>query len=217
MTRRILLSLALSTVLAGSALADDLTPPPWRFNAGTTVQHWDFSSGPTGFAPDALPLNNSYGSPAMIPAGGATWLPAFSGRNDVWDITAGALNFDIPNVGMPTHQKDLWLQVTFFGLAPVINPAIVVASSSGANFNLVGGPFNTILPNGWVHQLTQWNLPVCPQLEHVTISPGFAGAPMVIDQVVIDTQCIIPSPAAASLLGLGSLTALRRRRRTALS
>src|ERR1700674_1777026 len=68
-------ALSASLGLAGSALADDLTPPPWRGNPGTTVQHWDFSSGPTGFAPDALPLNNIYGTPVMIPVGGATWLP----------------------------------------------------------------------------------------------------------------------------------------------
>ena len=33
---------------AGPVWADDLTPPPWRFNPGTTVQHWDFSAGAGG-------------------------------------------------------------------------------------------------------------------------------------------------------------------------
>jgi len=205
-----ILALAAAAGLTGSAMADDLTPPSWRFNPGTTVQHWDFSSGPTGFAPDALPLNNSYGSPLMN-TGTSTWLPAFSGRNDVWDITSGVLNFDIPNTGNTANQKNLWLQITFFGLAPVIGPGIVVSSGSGL-FTQIGAPINTTLANGWNHQLTQWSLPTCPQMEHVTLSPGFTGAPMVIDQVVIDTQCIIPAPGAASVLALAGIAAIRRRR-----
>ena len=59
--------------LCGIARADDLSPPPWRFTPGSTVQHWDFSSGPAGFTPDALPLNNSYGTPIMTPTTGTTW------------------------------------------------------------------------------------------------------------------------------------------------
>jgi hypothetical protein len=198
--------------LSTSAWADDLTPPPWRFNPGTTVQHWDFSSGATGFSPDALPLNNPYGSPIMTPTTGAFWVPSIAGRNDLWAIAGGSLNFDIPNTGVQTHQKELWLQVTYLANSAVPPPSYAIASSSGP-FTMIGGPFNTNLANGWVHQLTQWAVPVCPPSERVAIFPGLAGAQVFIDQVVIDTQCIpVPSAGTASLLGLGGLTMLRRRR-----
>ena len=197
--------------LSGAAFADDLTPPPWRFNPGTTVQHWDFSSGPTGFTPDALPLNNSFGTPVMTPTSGAVWLPAVNGRNDVWAIAGGGLSFDIPNTGNQAHMKNLWLQVTYFGPAPG-GPGYSVAGPSGV-FTQVGAPITTALPGGWVHELTQWSVPVCPPFERVSIFPGLAGAQTFVDQVVIDTQCIIPSPGSASLLALGGVCALRRRRR----
>src|SRR5207245_1900199 len=164
--------------------------------------------------PDALPLNNIYGSPMMTPSAGTTWLPTFSGRSDVWALSGGSLNFDIPNTGIQTHQKELWLQVTFLSNAAVPPPSYVIASSSGT-FTQIGGPFNTTLPNGWVHQLTQWGIAPCPVFERVTIFPSTAGTQSFIDQVVIDTQCIpTPSPGTASLLALAGLCAVRRRRPT---
>ncbi len=208
-------SLAVFSILAlsGSALADDLTPPPWRFTPGSTVQHWDFSAGPGGGAPDALPLNNIYGTPIMTPTSGATWIPAAAGRNDIWQIAGGPIQFDIPNTGIQTHMKNLWLQVTFLSIAAVPPPTYAVASINGP-FTQVGAPIFTPLANGWVHELTQWTTPICPPFERVAIFPGLAGAQVLIDQVVIDTQCIpVPTPASASLLACAGLVSLRRRRR----
>ena len=195
---------------AGAAHADDLTPPPWRFGPGTTVQHWDFSSGPTGFAPDALPLNNPYGTPIMSPSAGTTWLPTFGGRNDVWAIAGGALSFDVPNSGVQIHQKELWLQVTFFGFAPSLSPGYTVAGPSGP-FTQISSQI-TALPGGWNHELTKWKVGVCPPFERVAILPNTAGAQLLIDQVVIDTICAVPSPGAAGLLAAAGLVVVRRRR-----
>lgn len=197
--------------LAGTALADDLTPPSWRFNPGTTVQHWDFSSGPAGFAPDALPLNNSYGSPLMTPNSGATWQASAFGRNDVWQIAGGSIQFDIPNTGVKTHKKELWLQVTYLANAAVPPPSYSIAGTTGP-FTQTGSSI-TLLPGGWVHELTKWTNPVCPQFERVSIFPNLPGAVSIIDQVVIDTQCIpVPAPGTAALLACGGLMAIRRRR-----
>jgi len=212
MTRtRTICCVSLLALTAAPALADDLTPPPWRFNPGTTVQHWDFSGGPLGGAPDALPLNNPYGTPMMVPTTGTNWLPGFGGRNHLWDITGGSLQFDIPNTGNSAHIKNLQIQVTYLGIAPAIGPGYVVSGPNGL-FTQVGGPTITTLPNGWLHEVTTWTIGVCPPFERITIAPGLVGVQMILDQVVIDTQCIVPSPASASLLALGGLCALRRRR-----
>ena len=208
-------TLALLSLLAasGAAMADDLTPPPWRFQPQTTVQHWDFSAGPGGGAPDALPLNNIYGTPNFVPTTGTNWLTTFNGRNNVWALGGGgSLNFDIPNDGDPNDTKFLWLQITYFSLAPTPPPGVVIGSSSGL-FTQIGGPFNTALPGGWVHQLTQWQITPCPLFERVTIFPGLVGAQSFIDQVVVDTQCVpTPTPGTASLAAVGGLLAFRRRR-----
>jgi len=194
------------------AFADDLTPPPWRFGAGTTVQHWDFSAGLLGGAPDALPLNNPYGTPLLTPLGASTFVANAAGRSDIWDISGGGvLSFRVPNTGVQTHQKDLWLQVTFFSVATLPPPAYTVLAPVG-NFSLVSSQV-TPLANGWYHQLTQWNSPICPPFESIQISPGLAGAITLIDQVVIDTYCHpVPAPSAAAPLALAGLVAFRRRR-----
>lgn len=202
-------------ILATSAVrADDLTPPPWRFQPGTTFQHWDFSAGPGGGAPDAPGVNlfNPYGTPILTPGGGAGWLPSFGGRNDVWGLASaaglGSLAFDVPNTNVSQHQKDLWLQITYFGTAP----SWTVAGPTGV-FGLTAGPITTPLANGWFHELTEWNVATCPPFERVSISPNTAGAVLFVDQVVIDTQCYpIPTPGGAALLGLAGLSLLRRRR-----
>lgn len=197
---------------AAPTLADDLTPPSWRGGPGTTVQHWDFSAGGVGGAPDAGPLLNPYGTPLFTPIAASTWFASSNGRNDVWDISGGGLlSFRVPNTGVTTHQKNLWLQVTFFSVAALPPPAFTVTSPSGV-FTLTSSTV-TPLANGWYHQLTEWNTAPCPPFETVQITPGQVGAITLIDQVVIDTQCIpIPAPTAAAPLALAGLIAVRRRR-----
>ncbi|MCC6662004.1 MAG: hypothetical protein IT437_14100 [Phycisphaerales bacterium] len=201
---------AVLVLAAGTVYADDLTPPPWRFNPGTTVQHWDFSSGPIGFAPDAGPLNNPFGNPIMTPGAGANWLPVFGGRNDVWAIAGSSLNFDVPNTGNQANQKELWLQVTYFSAAPALNPNYVIGGASGP-FTQFGSQV-TPLGNGWFHELSKWKVAPCPPAERVSILPSTAGAQMLIDQVVIDTRCAVPAPGVAVLLAMAGLAAVRRRR-----
>lgn len=200
------------TAIAAPALADDLTPPPWRFTPGSTVQHWDFTAGNVVTSPpDALPLFNSFGTPIFQPSSGAIYTASAAGRNNIWAIAGGPITFDIPNTGNQNNMKNLWLQVTYLSIAAVPPPTYSVASINGP-FTFVS---STITPvgNGWVHELTQWTTPVCPPFERIAIFPGLAGAQVLIDQVVIDTQCIpIPSPASASLLACAGLIALRRRR-----
>jgi hypothetical protein len=197
-----------------SALADDLFPPVWRFNPGTTVQHWDFTAGPAGGAPDALPYNNPYGAgPLLSPLAPANWMPTFSGRNDVWNLNgtagAGGLDFFVPNTGVGTHQKNLWLQITYW--APVPGGPLGVQITSGSGLFTQISSTVTPLPGGWFHELSVWNVPSCPQKEVVHLFP--MGTLAYVDQVVIDTQCIpVPTPAAAAPLTLAGLVALRRRR-----
>lgn len=200
--------------LSTASFADDLSPPPWRLNPGTTVQHWDFSGGPAGGAPDALPYNNPYGVGAILtPLAPATLLPNFMGRNDVWDLNGttggGGLDFFVSNTGITTHQKNIWLQITYWSPVPPLPLGVNITSGSGP-FNLVSTT-TTPLPGGWFHELTVWNVGSCPQKEVVHLFP--LGTAAFIDQVVIDTQCIpVPTPGAAATLALGGILAVRRRR-----
>jgi hypothetical protein len=127
----------------------------------------------------------------------------------------GQLVFDIPNDQQTAlHQKELWLQVTFFAPAPIIPPGVLITDPFNTPFALTAGPFTTTLPGGWTHQLTKWSFPMCPGFEHVTLFPPQPGTTLFVDQVVIDTQCFqIPAPGPTALAALGGLVAVRRRRR----
>lgn len=147
----------------------------------------------------------------MTPSVGTTWQPSDFGRNDVWQIAGGSLQFYIPNTGVATHMKELWLQVTYLANAAVPPPSYTVASNSGL-FTQTGSTI-TSLPGGWVHELSKWTSQVCPPFERVTIFPSIPGVVSIIDQVVIDTQCIpVPAPGTGALLACGGLLAMRRRR-----
>jgi hypothetical protein len=213
-TSAVLMS-ALFAGAAAPAFADDLTPAPWRFGAGTTFEHWDFSAGPIGGPPDAPGTNlfNPYGTPIMTPTLGATWLPAASGRTNVWFLGGTSmLTFDVPNTANTVNQKELWLQITFQPPAAGGFPSTTIGSPNGL-FTLIGAPSYTALPNNWIHELTRWSIGSCPPFERVSISSGVPGAGMFVDQVVIDTRCFpVPAPGTAMLLGAGALLAARRRR-----
>jgi hypothetical protein len=199
---------------AAPTLADDLAPPTWRGSAGTTFQHWDFSAGPGGGAPDGLPpWNNPNGTPMLTASAPTNWLSSFAGRNDVWAVNANnILTFDIPNFGVQTHQKELVLQVTYFDPVPGIGIGVLVMAGSGF-FTQVGSSTITQLGNGWVHEVSTWSLAVCPPMEHVQITPPVFGATSFVDQVVIDTRCFpVPGPGATALAGVAGLISRRRRR-----
>lgn len=214
-------AMALLGGMSAQVLGDDLTPPPWRFNAGTTVQHWNFSAGPAGGAggaPDAGPLNNPYGAPTFSAGGGSNWFPVVNGRNALWNLPGGgpaALVFDVPNTGVQTHQKELWLQITYFDASGGTGvPGWTVAGPTGL-FSMLGAPVTTPLaPAGWFHELTKWSVASCPPFERVSVFNPVAGTVLYVDQVVIDTQCFpVPGPGSCALLGLCGMFMARRPRR----
>lgn len=202
------------TVLALSApavLADDLFPPPWRGNPGTTFQHWGFDQ-PGGGPPDHG-VNNPFGTPLFTPGNGAGWDPVDpSGqRTGTYVISQNqTLNFEIPNDGHPGGQKELWLQYVYTTIDGIAPTSAVVDYSNGVNFTLVSST-PTDLGGGLYHQLDIYSYADCPPGELVTLSPGTVMSPAWIDQVVIDTRCV-PGPATFGLMGAAGLLAARRRR-----
>lgn len=199
-------------VAVPSALADDLTPPAWRGDPGTTFQHWGFNS-PGGGPPDSG-VNNPYGNPQMIVGPGVMWDPIDPSGQRMGSLVLSfndTVVFEIPNHGHQAGPKELWLQYTYTspnGLAP---QAAVFEPSMGGSFTLVSST-PTHLGGGLFHRLDVYSYPSCPSSEFVTLSSGLAGATVWIDQVVIDTRCI-PAPGALGLLAAAGALAIRRRRR----
>lgn len=200
-------------MISGLAFADDLNPPPWRGQPHSTSQHWTFGpNAPTG-APDGG-LNNPNGTPIMSASDGGAFYSATAGnRTGVWGLVGGSLDFRIPNDNDPDAIfKYIWIQVTWQGQAL---PQILGQSSTQTPFTLLGDPHTNPLPDGWHHTTWLFTIKECPPFETFSIfNPIPTGTTILIDQVVVDTICIVPTPASAAMLLPGLLLAGRRRRGT---
>ncbi|MCL5103730.1 MAG: PEP-CTERM sorting domain-containing protein [Armatimonadetes bacterium] len=206
--RKCILSLTLLLMAvvfsAGYAWSDDLHPPPWRGQPGTTFAAWEFLTPDPNALPDQM--YNPNGVPAMQIWTGIEqhWFDQWEGRIGVWPLS-GALEVLIPNYPPPNPYKDIWIQITWAPQVPDVTP-FVKEKISGTLAQLVS---QTPFPGTpWVHSVYAIRLFPNPTHEIVRIDGG-----IMVDELVIDTICI---PEPSSLLALsGSVLALvawRRRR-----
>lgn len=196
------LLLALVLVVPSVTMADDLFPPPWRGQPGTTWGEWDF------LTPNPNPLPdmgfNPYGSPMteVYPGVGQVYWPALNGRTGVWPLS-GEMYFTIPNQPTPNPWKDIYIQLTWQAQAPGNTPFVMTVLPG-----VVSGAIVQQIPlgGGWMHTIYTIRLYPNPTSEKILITGGID-----VDQVVIDTWCV-PEPATLAVLGLGGFALLRRRR-----
>lgn len=201
---------AVAGVSASWAVADDLNPPPWRGQPHSTFQHWTFP--PTNSSGSPTEWSNPNGTPNMSASDNSQYFPEFEGRTGVWGFPGGNhLRFDIPNNDNPDAiYKLVWVQVTWFGAGL---PGVEGTTSNDTPLGLIADPQTIQLPDGWFHTTWLFSVKECPDFEIVFLgNTNPTGAPLYIDQVVIDTICIVPAPATGMLALAGLVVAGRRRR-----
>jgi hypothetical protein len=195
----VLVCVAVAGVVA--AVADDLYPPPWRGQPGSTWAEWEFSTPNPNPAPDFG--FNPYGTPTtqVYPGVGQQWWSELNGRFGVWPLS-GEGWFTIPNRPEPLPYKDIYIQLTWEPQAPGNRPLIEVTAPQSVPGTLVSEiPLNGL----WKHSIYTIRLYPNPAWETILVTGGID-----MDQLVIDTICI-PEPATVGLLALGALVAIRRR------
>jgi hypothetical protein len=196
--------------LALTAKGDDLAPPSYRGQAGSTMQAWDFSTPGQGAPPSVYyPVPdeanaNPYGdAQAWVIGSSATYTPP-----GLW-YGFELMRFAVPNRDAPPEGtwKDLRLQVTYGGVAGP--PAVTVYH--GRDPFVKEGEY--VLPLGDFRYLLvqDWAMEPNPLQEFVEIRNSPQSG-MTIDQVVIDTRCV-PEPATLCLMGAGAAGAVLGRRR----
>jgi hypothetical protein len=189
-------------LITSPALGDDLNPPAWRGQPGTTFGKWEFSTS------DANPLPEpGYIYPWGLPGTTVTpglfqsWMPEWGGRQGVWPLS-GEIVTTIPNRPEPLPYKDIWVQLTWAQQAPNVFPTV-----SETRFGVASTIVQEIpLPDGWFHTTYQIHLEPNPDWERLLITGAVN-----VDEMAIDTICA-PEPSTLCLLAMGTLAILHRRR-----
>lgn len=187
--------------------ADDLLPPPWRGDPGTTMQQWTFPNGNTNDVPPDAGFSNPFGTPELEVIGQATF------ANGAWTLAPGGipgrLQFFVQNSPHLDMIKEVWLQVTFSGDNP---PDIGVSGAEGQGpFTFGGSQSQPGTAPGTIVFRTSWTLNTCPAAEFITVRPPLAGGTVTIHQTVIDTRCV-PEPILAAPAACLALVPRRRRK-----
>lgn len=201
MLRKWLAIIGVFLALTAPALADDLFPPSWRGQPGSTWAEWEYSTPNPTPLPDAG--FNPYGIPQtqIYPGVGQVWWDVLNGRQGVWPLS-GEIWVDIPNQNKPNPWKDIYIQLTWEPQAPGNRPIVQTTLPLAVPGTLVQ---EIPLEGLWVHSIYTIRLEPNPEWEQILITGGID-----VDQLVIDTICV-PEPAAVLLLALGGLVLTRRR------
>ncbi|MDD5327947.1 MAG: PEP-CTERM sorting domain-containing protein [Phycisphaerae bacterium] len=215
MKKLILLLIAACVAMTQIAAAEDLMPPSWRGQLGTTSQVWEFESpmvpGATFFyAPDGpatgglppLPSTKIYWLTGSSPID--YWLNSDAGRSGVVPLS-GSLDITVDNYDPhPDNIKLIWLQLTWrpqelgsepffidFDPLPTLPPVLIDEI-----------PLNL----DWKQSTYAWQLDWNPPDEQIIL-----GGNINVDELVIDTWCV-PEPTTICILGLGALSLLRKQK-----
>jgi len=188
---------------AATVFADDILPPCWRGELGTTSQIWEFltPSNPThpdGPAPGGQPWLPS--TIALIePGPGMQWLPTFEGREGVWPLS-GKIDVTVDNFNTnPDNEKWIWLQLTWRPQELGAVPSIFAQADQSPEIGPLQPFFSIPMSDGWMFSAYEWNFPFNPPDEFITISGQIN-----VDELVIDTWCV-PEPSTFTMLIIGAM------------
>jgi hypothetical protein len=212
---RAVLMAALAFGLAGQAMGEDIWDPPWDMSLpNQTVQAWEFA-GPYPGAPFEPTIDgNPYGFP-YIESQNVTWPDIVEGPDGVQIETLhvdspGGLTIWVPNNPDPLAVKKIFWQVTSDKSPSPQGTGPTATAPDGTTSTSSPSPYPQIQHSGtWYTYNGLLELRPNPDGEWITF-PFLESTN--IEEIVIKTICV-PEPATLSLLAIGGLLLVRRKRR----
>jgi len=224
----------LTVFVAGTwAAADDEFPPTWRGQDGTVTVAWDWW-GPEGWGSRMVNGVVTQANPGGLGGGILDPNPFWAyydsgvynnntqmehGRTGFLYINDWSLSFSLANYDQDRARKEVIVQITFLPGPGLGSPTHFYVGSSPTPPGDPPWPWgvevNAIVVEGVMHadgwQTNSYHFTIEPNPAYEGFSIDFLNYPAYVDQVVVDTWCV-PEPATLSLVALGGLALIRRRR-----
>ena len=209
---RLLSAIAVIGICCFPVLAEDLNPPEWRGEEGSTLQIWEFFSADNPAAPDVD--QNPYGSAVAEVTGDfpfTQWLsvdPVDTTAEGVWRFE-DYMRLDIPNQPIDNPYKLIRIQLTLSTGDDADMPADIAIMADGTEVPADQISFlgMTQLSEYYYHATYDIVIYPNPTEESIYIQPR--DCTLYVDEVVVDTICV-PEPASLLLLSLVGLLVRRR-------
>jgi hypothetical protein len=186
-----LINVCLVILLAGSMAFGSTTETVWKFDEPDLTP-----------APDVV--SNPYGDPLLV-VDSCYWIDMIDGRIGVFPLS-GQIDVYIPNRDVIDGYKDIWLTLIWkpSTIDTILPEDPLVAVTPFDSMQMSRDDID--LDNGWMQSLFSITIWPNPIEEWFTIKGD-----IMVDELSIYTECV-PEPATISLLGLGILTLVRKRR-----
>lgn len=190
---------------ASPALATPLGP-------GQTYQEWTFDDNDNPAIPeiDMNPYGTATaaisGAPGSAPP---EWVSDLAGASGVWQAEQVIqITLEIPNQEIRNPYKEIYLEIGFLGDLEAFS---VFPTPFGGTVDLVDQQIELVGPaDGWKKLTATYIIEPNPDSESICYSFS-SDAVAAVDYVIVNTVCV-PEPLTVSLLGLGGLLVLRKRR-----
>ena len=212
----VVFSLSCSAFAIPTGLDTDVLEPSWRGQPDTTLQAWSFSTDENPAYLDPSLDMNPFGIPSaevFVPDTGfpanTYWMANDNSHEGVWRIYGDDyLMLYLPNtenIG-PETSKEIWLQITYSAGSIERKPELQTLPDYASMEHIQ----ETVIDALYYHDVFKITLVPNPIEEWIAIIPR--DCTLYIDEIVVDTICI-PEPATMSLLGLGALALIHRKRK----